>query len=199
MTTVEPITTHVADALSRLLEQYKDAARLRGIITAIAGPVQTIEDAITALALARSIDDAEGAHLDRLGEIVGYLRPPLLSDEAYRIFIVAKIGVNASQGETERVIEIYKLITQAQTVRLSEYFPAAVELFSDGSIPAGMSATVLQFMNDVVPAGVSVNNLSIGAYYGANSFTIGPSETGGGFGDLNDPEAGGGFGALVIA
>lgn len=189
-----PINTHVTDALARMLEQYKNSPRLKAIITKLGQSFQGLEDAFQSIYLARSIADAVGVHLDKIGEIVGAPRPDNVSDNVYRVIIYGRISANVSQGETENVINTYRLLTQATNVRLEEEYPAGVNLFSDGALDSETLPYVEYYTKKSLPAGVKL--ISFGVFSEAGfGFLENPDALG--FGDLNDPSVGGGLGSLI--
>lgn len=193
--TTTPITTHVEDALARMLEQYKNAPRLKAMITKLGEEFQSIEDAFNSIGLARSIATAEGVHLDKLGYIVGAVRPDNVSDYVYRVIIYGRISANVSQGEPENVINTYKLLTQATNVRMEEEFPAAVNLFSDGALDGETLPYVEFYLKKSLPAGVKL--VSFGLFSNTIGFGFIENADALGFGDLLDPTIGGGLGSLI--
>ncbi len=194
--TTTPISTHEADALARLLEQYKDSTKLRGLVSALTVQIQELEDTLNAVESAHGIAAAMGDSLDRIGDAVGFARPAGTSDATYRLLILGKIGLNVSQGETERVIDVYRLLTQASTVYLEEFPVAALSIFSDGTVATGLVDTVRDFLDDVVAAGVAV--LYFGLYDFENPFVFAGDASGSGFGDATDATVGGKLAQLLI-
>ena len=65
---------HEAQAISRLLTQFREAPQLQGYIKALMSEANPIECALIDLLNLRSIDTATGAQLDVIGEIVGQPR-----------------------------------------------------------------------------------------------------------------------------
>lgn len=192
---VTPITTHVADALDRLLEQYKKSPRLRAVISGLATEIQSVEDALNDVSLSRSIYEAEGYALDRIGATVGVVRPPDTADEIFRILIFGKISANVSQGETEAVIATYSLLTQATEVRLDEIFPASLAIYSNGTLNVSVLPYVALYLKLSVAAGVSVDSFGLFSEAAAFGFATDPSALG--FGDANNPLVGGGLASQV--
>lgn len=194
---ITQITTHEADAIKRLLAQYRAKPRMEGLAGTFGAQAQSLEDVLFALlSTARSIYTAEGEQLDQIGAIVGLDRSLGFDDETYRVLLFAKIGLNVSQGETERVIDVYRLVTAATHVDLQEYQPAAVGLFSNGDIAPSLINTIWHFVSDVVSAGVRVDHF--GHFDETNGFSFIGSGDGGGFGDTGDASAGGLFGELFL-
>lgn len=186
------ITTHVADARSRVLQQYKDKEKFLCLLDAGTRQVQDLEDAFWDLRQKRSIFDAEGTQLDLVGTIVGLGRPAGLGDEHYRLLLFAQIAVNVSEGDPERIISVFKLVTQATRVNFNEYFPAGIGLFSNGEVDESLVPVLREMMNSIPVGGVSVD--ALGTFDADNPFSF--DDDGDGFGDADDPEVGGLLSAL---
>lgn len=187
---VTQITTHVADAKARLIQQYKSKPRLEALISALSGEqIQALEDAAYAMRNRLNIDLSSGAQLDGIGAIVGQAREGR-DDATYRLWIKARIGVNVSEGDIERVISIWKLLSGGTAVQLIEVFPAEIALYTNAPLPVGYESEILRIMRDVTGAGISVYPLVV--------FTTGYFGFDGdldalGFGDTTDAGVGGTF------
>ncbi len=99
---VTQITTHVADAIARLMQQYKDKPNMVALITALVEEIQDAEDGIFPILEGRLLWDgtktpAIGNQLDLIGEIVG-LKRNNLTDPEYTLFLFATIAENNSDG-----------------------------------------------------------------------------------------------------
>lgn len=185
---VAAINTHVADALSRLLQQYKNSPKLQSIVESLAEQIQTLEDTLQDIDISRSVAVATGENLDRIGESLGVVRSSATSDEIYRILILGKIAANVSQGETEAVIATYALLTQASEVTLTEIFPAAIIIFSNGEVDPSLASIVSEYLNISTAAAVSVESFGI---YEDPPFGFDGDSQAQGFGDNNNPAIGG--------
>lgn len=192
---VPAISSHVVDALARVLEEYKTAPRLRSLITALAAAVQENENVFSSMRLARSIADATGVQLEEIGKIVGVERPDDVQDYVYRVIIFGKAAANSSAGETENVINTYRLLTLATDVRLEEVFPAKINIFSNGLIDDATSPYVEYYLKLALPAGVMLGTYGLFSVSGGFGFAENPAARG--FGDLDDPTVGGGLGSLL--
>jgi hypothetical protein len=80
----------------------------------------------------RYIDFSEGIQLDRLGEIVGIERLDGESDEDLRERIRFQPFINSATGTPEELLFMIKTLTNADQVRIIEYFPGAFQLITDG-------------------------------------------------------------------
>jgi hypothetical protein len=144
-------------------------------VRAFAAMVQELEDAINDVYLYRSIDQAliygaangfgdsatENPILRDIGSAVGQPRygNPLWTNAQYAPMIKAKIAMNASQGEPERIIAALQTITTTpvNTPKRVEYvnsFPAGITLTVED--PDTVPANMQQIMESVVSGGVSV-------------------------------------------
>ncbi len=92
--------------------------RIEQLIAILIAPFQVLENTLQDLLTQRAVDTAIGAQLDRLGVIVGQPRLGLL-DDAYRIYIRARIATNRSNGTTEDLIKIAKLIINDPTALIT--------------------------------------------------------------------------------
>lgn len=134
---IEHNTSHVAQGLDRLIEQYKKKPRIQDFLTAVLAQVQEIEDMLWDVLVKRFIDNATDAQLLMIGRIVGQPNPGYdLSDHSpgggsdkYRTLIMVKIKVNRSSGRAPQLIEILKLIAgETSEIFYSEDYPKAANL-----------------------------------------------------------------------
>lgn len=121
------VLDHVDQGLLRLLNQFKGRPRIAAWNRAYLNQCQKLEDAIFDVLIKRTIDAAEGVQLDALGRIVGELRDDLPDDD-YRIFILARIYINKSQGHLSDVLKVLAYIISTP-VRVFEY-PACIAIES---------------------------------------------------------------------
>lgn len=147
--------------------------------------VQEIEDVLFQLLNERSLTDAEGVQLDLIGEILGLARQGGWTDDEYRILLGVRIGINLSNGEPERMINTLDALVESNFVKLTELFPAAVDMRFDG-VPVN-ETLIVQQMNQVKPVGVKLKLIK--------TDPINPFATegfgGNGFGDVENPGLGG--------
>lgn len=186
---VTPINSHVADAIARILEQYKNSPRLKAIIQGLAGEIQNLENSFQGIDFIRSISDATGKNLDLIGAIAGVTRASDTPDDIFRILIIGKITANVSQGETESVIATYQLLTQATEVTLDELYPAGIRISSNGSVDPSLAPYISLYLKQAVAAGVSIE--IFGVYSAEDPFGFATDPDAVGFGDSNDPTIGG--------
>lgn len=193
----QQILDHIILAKKRLISQYKQKPRLEGLVEALVQDIQNLENTAVQLNTERGLDTAVGEQLDGIGQIVGLERETGQSDDDYRTLIKAKIGINLSQGEPERMIQIYKVLTGADLVLLQELFPGAVAISSE--VDPGSQEEVdrlIRIMESMAPAGVRVDFLGI--FDADEAFAFDGDLPGLGFGSTTDPLLGGKFATLVV-
>lgn len=159
---ITQITTHAADAKKRLLFQYQGKANLEAMLDAYFGDqIQDIEDALWTLFGRLDIDTAEGIQLDLIGSIIGESRLGK-SDANYRPYIRARIGINTSEGDIEKVLSVWSLLTYGADVQLIELFPAALCLYLTEALSSDtLAQTTLDLLQKVVGAGISVDYIEV--------------------------------------
>jgi len=195
------ITTHVQDALNRLLEQYKNRPRIAGFYTSFVQQIQDIEDTTFALDSGRQIWDgsttpAIGAQLDLIGQIVGISRNGL-PDSEYILFIFGKIAENFSDDTVEAVLSVIQYLFQAQETLIEEIFPAGLYInVLNPAIPSNLFPLAKSLVQSAMGAGI---NLVISTLPTINAFRFaGPGVTASnGFGDVFVPGSGGEFVGLI--
>ncbi len=163
----DPITNHIAQALARLPEQFKDATNMNDLIEVFADRTQDLEDVLQDVYRERWIADAEGKQLDRIGDILEVLRGGF-SDDEYRSALLFKVYTNASNGEPERIIAYVAQMTEGTILRYFEYHPAAFEIFSNGSTVPNNLTNLVQ---GISPAAVNFVGIVLG-YGSLTPFTF---------------------------
>ena len=145
-------TDHTADALARLLEQFKGRAKLESLIESYIDQIQKIENVVWDLHEDRHVDSAAGVNLDKLGELVGQDREGR-TDPVYRNWIKARIIINRSSGKPAEMYRIGELILDTlDHSELEEQYPAAVVF---RAFEVSTDATALaELLNLATPAGV---------------------------------------------
>lgn len=190
-----PISDHQTEAKARLITQYRESGQLRGLVGAIVKPIQAIEDALVQLNTQRQLDTATGVNLDRLGDILGFPRPPGDSDALYRQKLLARVKINTSQGEPERVIETFKLFTGATQVQLYEGSPAEIHIASEYVPPDQATVDLLLgIIEEILPAGVRCGSIVV--FDPTETFAFEGDLPGLGFDDDATPGSGGKFAAV---
>lgn len=190
------ITTHVSDALERLLEQYKGKPRIEGMISCFVEQIQELEDVVFDLPEDLAIATAVGVQLDLIGTIVVQERLGF-SDDIYRALLQAKVGENVSKSTPENVIDVVKLLTGAGLVHLQEFYPAGYGISIDQDIDPSLIDFFYDRIERVDPAAVRLESLVCFDPDEAFAFDGGPG-TALGFGDLTAPLVGGTFAKIHV-
>lgn len=126
-------TAHEAEAVARLVSQYKNKPNMEAFASAIGARAQSVEDALWLLVSERTLDTAVGAQLDDLGAKVGESREGR-TDAVYRTFIRGRILVNLSSGTPDELLAIVQMIMAAMgdnAFALREDFPATFVVVVD--------------------------------------------------------------------
>lgn len=189
------ITTHVNDAIARLLYQYKDSDRLKYILTAFSEQIQELEQAIFDLDAGRQIYNAEGEQLDLLGEIVGIERNGL-EDDQYRLFILGKIGENFTDASIGRTAAVYAVLLGSDIVQEQDLYPAGAGYAAGGTLDDSLVSIVWMMVQRSLGAAIRLEFLELFDEEQGFAFD-GPAGTGLGFGDATDAGAGGTFAYLL--
>jgi len=119
---------HTATGLGRLLEQFKGSVRFRALLSSYVDGVQDFEDVAYQIINARRLDIAAGYQLDGLGQIVNVPRGGR-DDEDYRLRIRAELAIILSQGTTEDLIGVLRLLlglASPPDIQIDEYYPKAI-------------------------------------------------------------------------
>jgi hypothetical protein len=192
------ITNHADRAVSLLIEQFEKKPLLTGTLRAFVNQLQVTENQLSDVLILRFLDNATGAQLDGMGDIVGLLsRADLgLSEEDYKALIGFRIYVNSGAGEASTVLNALAFITQATTTKLVELFPAAIELETNGTV---IPDDLIEIMQAIVGAGVRLDHIARvpeDPFILASTTQIPPDSEGLGFTDITN--VGGGHFAGVV-
>ena len=190
MTTITKISTHESDAKERIISELKDAENLEKLIGVLSNRQQDLENTSWDLLTQRNIDDAEGAQLDALATTLGIVRGTS-DDDQLRIRLYAIIATYRSNGSIEVIISVFRALTQAGSVILTEVFPANIILTAkDAPYPTSTRDQIKDASRSLKAAGVSLDGVIIS---GETPFVFDgdPAPTGAGFDDLLNPGVGG--------
>jgi len=138
---------------ARLITQYKNASNLIDIIAGFGEQTQDDEDMLQAFFLERYLATAIGAQLDGLGQIIGINRG-VLNDADYRARLYLQIAQNFSEGAIENLIWIYKELMGADSIILSEIFPAEFSMLAINPAPIADPTTIRDAVFAAKAAGV---------------------------------------------
>lgn len=168
------VIDHIAGALSRLCIQWVGQPDLATFITIMATPATLIENAMWQLLINRTLDNATGVTLDKLGALVGQARPTLV-DADYRRFIRARIAANRSHGLDEEILNVARLVINdtGLTLAVKDIGDASFTLsIRTVTVTAQTLAILVLLVQKAAGAGI---NCSIQSYGGllAETFTLG--------------------------
>lgn len=170
-------------------------------VKVFADEVQVLEDVSWEVRTLRWILNATDEQLDNLGAIVGETRQGR-SDADYLIAIIAKIDINASNGEPERLLRAARALTGVDIIHLDEIYPAQVHLTFDTSdtIPTN----IIAYLQRVVGAGVEltasqsvVDPFMYTKLDGGGTPVVIPDTTGLGYSEVATPGTGGKYSQVI--
>jgi hypothetical protein len=150
---IERLADH-ADRAAALLTDIYRKPRLMALLRSYAAEVQRLEDAYWDLLTKRSVADATGKTLDLLGRIVGQPRQGR-SDDVYRIWIAARVLVNASSGTRPQLLAIVrKLVGEGVALRFEDEYPAAFTIHVDEAIVGADGVEIAKMIAQARAGGV---------------------------------------------
>lgn len=154
----DPDTASTATAESetfRLAQYIRGKPNMEAVLDAHGISAETMAEALTQLDTDRLTDNAFGAQLDLIGDIVGQAREGL-SDADYRPRIQARILLNRCSGTAEELYTIFELIVPTgTTIELRDYPPASFKLMLYGVTLTDAEALVFsKILNKARAAGV---------------------------------------------
>ena len=119
-------------------EQYKNSARLLGIINSILAQCNDLEIAFFEILEALSLQDAIGPALDYIGAVVGVERIVGETDESYRTRIIAGKAISGLPTP-EALRNVIKFVTGIENVGLYPCWPAGMYFVLGGTTTADLS------------------------------------------------------------
>lgn len=169
--------THVADAVKRLLWQFRDQPNIKAIVESYAIQIQELEYVFMSLLVDRYISTAEGAQLDGIGEIVGETRQNR-NDTDYRVGIQGRILRNKAHSRIEDLLLLFRFIISTHLCELIEGpGPAAFIFRIDGALNPATDpspATLKAQLVDAKGAGVGAT-MFYSEYDDSESFLLSSS------------------------
>ena len=197
--TLEKINSYLAIGNEKLLQQYKGKENFQKLLTIFARQFDELEDSLFQLYLLRWLNSAEGQQLDNLGYNLSTTRQGL-SDDDYRQILYGRIGQYNSDGSINDIIDVVKLMTNADLIVLNDVFPAKIILNIIGISLIINEDFLKETINGAVAGGVGIDitvneNLPMFMYDDLNDPKIISDTTG--YADLNDVNSGGYLGRLI--
>lgn len=175
---IDAIDDHASAAQARLLQQFKGRPRLAALINLLAEQVQSLEDAGNAQPIACEVVNAAGAQLDGLGSIVGEARGSM-GDPLYRLFVLGKIGTNASHATQEELLRLTMTLFQASSAAIRDAFtpgngklqaPMAIGIeIGAPALPEQYYPTALALIRQAMAAGVVLSWVTV---YSDDAFAL---------------------------
>ena len=133
--------------------------KLTRLLALLIAPAQELEDVFQSLGFDTLLDHAKDAQLDQWGEIVGAEREGM-EDDLYRVFLLARIRVNISQGTPDDVTAIARLLAEDQgPAHLTPIFPAGFMVAvhrPSTRMSSAQIARLKEWLNQLLPAGVEM-------------------------------------------
>ncbi len=160
-------TSYIFDYIDRfilLLPWQFRKARMEALARILAEEMHEIEDALYALIVERALNNAIGASLDQWGAVVGEARDGL-PDETYRKFIGARILINLSNGEINRLTQILSILVGVLPIFYQPHYPAAYALeylvpVTQTTTTPAQRAGIASRMLEATAAGVEIDTIT---------------------------------------
>ncbi len=169
------ITDHVSSGLALFMAEMRKLEDPVALATAWLTQVQAIEDAFWDLLLQADLENAIGAQLDQIGELVQLARG-VLDDTLYRPLLRAGIRARRSNGTGEDLIAIATLALQGTgiTFSLREGHGSAV-IEPHAFLPEGFADVFLRVLRLGKAGGVQLQLFTPPAELEAGLFTLAPA------------------------
>jgi hypothetical protein len=140
-------TAHVAEGAALFARYWADKLDAQAVARAYLLQVQDLEDTLWALLEQADLENAEGAQLDQIGELVLLPRGVLSDDALYRPLLRAGIRARRSAGTGEDLLAIATLALQGTgiTFSLTEHH-AGVVVEPHAPLPASFAPVFLRVL-----------------------------------------------------
>jgi hypothetical protein len=182
-----PKVEHSELGLARLIWQYRGSQpRLQAWLETYLDTYQDLEDVAYQVMTDRWPLTAIGVQLDNLGKIVGQERGEL-TDDQYRLFILARILANKSKGRAANIGEILEILG-FPTIDIWEHYPAELHVSVAG---ADFGELVIELLDDAKAGGVMLrftfsDEDEDNVFQMANTLGADDTDANSGFGDLGE-------------
>jgi hypothetical protein len=170
---VTPIESYSAEALSKILNQYRESPKLKGLVTAGASGQDELEIAFNEIRDRFYLKSAEGVQLDTIGAIFGLARLGD-DDETYRARLRA-FAARRFSGTPNEILNSLRVFFGATYAIYVPVYPAGFSILTDAVLtkadlealsPAGVGVGVGGFL-------VDANNNPIVTAIGSNIYAVG--------------------------
>ena len=185
--------------LRRLTDNYSKnpESNVGKLLNITATEIEDLEEVADKIGLWRSIDQAEGQTLDRIGYNVHQWRGQA-DDLIYRILIKSKIARNLSDGTINTIIRVLAvtLDTEYEDIQVQDLWgtePAAIQVDvpTEALNKVGFSFTQFgRLVNRIVAAGVRAQVLLEGTFAFATVVDVSEQDSEAGFADLEQTTGG---------
>jgi len=179
---------HVAEALDRLLMQYKDAENIKALITGLSLQTQDEDDTLKDILEREIFLDAVGEQLDAWGVILNVPRGGMV-DADYRYRLAIAIVQNHSEGTINDLIAILYSLLKPLDVKLAEVFPAGFLVYVNQ--PTETVPNIKDVIRNAKIAGVEFELIQAEEETFAFLDYVQQNNIPSGFGDIADPLVGG--------
>lgn len=181
------ISSHIEDAKNRIIEQHKGKPNFENFLTIFLQRIQGLEDDLKNFVEKRSLSTATDYQLDEIAQELG-IRRDGDTDARLRTRCYAQIAQYWSSGKVEQIVTILSLLTDATEVRITEIFPAKiqVEIKTDSAVDSAIEDVI----RNALAAGVGLEEpiaLVPNDYFGfsddpdADGFFVSESASSGGY------------------
>ena len=153
-----------------LIEQFRGQPKIAVFQKAVARQLVDLYAFYYQLYILQWLNQAEGAQLDGIGNIVDLSRTDALiwaniaglnvpmNDELYRIYLMFKIFLNTSEGTYADVVRTLEMFWPDTPFYYSEYIDIpATMFFTSGALPMTTDLRILQIVTRVKAAGVALH------------------------------------------
>ena len=150
--TIEKVTDHVTRAKENTITQYRDLPRYQAVVRSYSEQIQEIENVQWDVMMSYLLDNATGDRLDTIGKIVGQARKGA-NDDQYKLYILARIRVNRSNGLPSDIVGLMILLLQGTVHRYVPMWPMTFFIEALGLDVVTIDPDVVAELFDEVAAG----------------------------------------------
>lgn len=199
MSEYQPTLTHEANGVDRLLERFKGRPNFEALLRIFLKRVQHFDDVVYELYTGVWLDNATGAQLDNLGDVVGEQRLGR-SDTLFRLGVRARILINRSNGKVPELLKLARLLVgDSPDITYTPQPPAAFSLDIIGV--TSDPQTVHDLLDQMRGAGIRMDLTYADDIEHAFTFAVDDTpdvlDTDKGFGDDTDPTTGGHLAGVI--
>lgn len=174
---VTQITNHAETATRRIPQHLYESDQFRGLVQALAGRFQALENQAFLILIGKYLKNAVGKTLTYIGSLVGAQRPlGPENDDVFRAVVYAQIAVNTSNGSWPELLNILGLLN-CSGIRVWDIVPATMQIQYTGE--AYIDGDKIKETLEKATAPLAVN---LSKYTGNDSLVCAGKNTGLGFG-----------------